>query len=914
MKAPHASGMGEQGHDQSVLAPSRLVHTAPNRSNIPAVIEISQWDFFSHLFGQQEGWIETRSINAQTVVPDWRHWPASEESFRPIVVNPKLNGYYGVALRSDKRTKEYQRTDLIWLDCDVKDLAEDRKAEGERLKQLPPDELMAYVASVYKRFMDECCTLGLQLVYVMFSGHGLQGAFRAPRLLEHDETKAAIKGVAALFKEFGADSAVADLGRVLRLPDTYNVKNSDRPIKAELWHLSDARLTEEKVAELIEKGRAGKATTKASGKAEREQKPAQHDGRLLAWANTRTNLREYLLSTRKYTGDPTSERLSSVYGDSRNNVVYGTNGKGYECVSLKSSSHPAYQHQKEQGIDNPSMDFVDALTFHEYVEKRGMNWDEAHKAVYQHLAQEQEVEALGRKVAETDLPDASQIPAPEDFVKGKPHYSDDQMLALLDYPLELGSPFGDLANGYRTAQSSDGNLRHGETSSLYKVYLLEKHVWVSLKEDNPQAIAYASKLPALLEKESDYIVQCAVALQKAGRIEDSEAMLRQINKYRRAKEQVARHTVRKSALLDARQFISIDDALFNPKPFRIGCANCAYIEGTTREILREDYFTDLLPVEYYPDADRSDCYEVLDRMTGGNRKLRDDLQYAVGYALSGLSNQRHIFAFYGPPATGKSIFVNSIAAIMGSLAVVVDPKHISTKTDRERAGQVIKNKRLAIVNEVGGTVRLQAEILKTLSGGDMLPSRSLFSESETTRPTHTLFLVSNDPINVDTTDDALWERIKSIPFVHPLAPDGKEDLLGGRRLQDVIYDPQSSYLRGFLAWAVEGLERVRNGELFSPSETIRNATKELREESDRYRDFWLTHDFGESLGEMPVMERLQEGVKASWLMFQLEEWCKANAVPVPQGPALKHVYEAVGLVNRRSAKKWILEYPERFPQ
>ena len=136
-----------------------------------------------------------------------------------------------------------------------------------------------------------------------------------------------------------------------------------------------------------------------------------------------------------------------------------------------------------------------------------------------------------------------------------------------------------------------------------------------------------------------------------------------------------------------------------------------------------------------------------------------------------------------------------------------------------------------------------------------------------------------------------------------MAPEGKEDLLGGKHLQDVMRDPASAYLRGFLAWAMEGLERVRSGELFTALEAVAKASVALRIESDPYREFWLEQGIAV----------FRDGVSAGWLKSELQYWCDSNGVYMPKGRAMKAAYEAVGLVRNESAKKWFLEYPERFP-
>lgn len=811
--------------------------------------------------------------------------------------------------KGEEEDPEYHKTDLIWFDCDLKDLAEDRKAEGERLKHLPPDELKAYVASVYTRFMDKCRALGMEPRRAVYSGHGFQGTFDAPRLLEHDETEAANRAVARRFKEFGADDAVTNIGRILRPPHSYNVKNPERPIKTELWHLSDARLTEETVAELIEEGRA----TTSTGKAEREQKPTERDNGNIDWYCNRTNLRQWLFFTGKYTGDATSERFSSVYSTGGNDCVYGTNGKGHECISLKSSSHPAYQYQKEQGIDNPSMDAVDALVFHEYVEKQGMSWDEARKAALQSIAGERDMELAEEQLRQAEaqaaekLLDVSEIPEPLQRKGDKLDFTDEQAVKIIGLPSHLAAPDDDMAFGQRFAEWVQGNV-HSVAGQGWMAHDEDAHVWVKGDEALMLAERYAKQLAQVLSDEVNRLLNYAIALNKADRDQARSAMLRLVDRMTiaKGKKGIGSRTARLRAIEDAKELLAVRAERFEAKPFVLGFPNGVYDNGTFREHCREDYLTELLPVEYDPHADQSDWLSVLERMTGGDKAFQSDLQYAVGYGLSGRSNQRLIYSLVGPRGTGKSLFTETMLAAVGGLGATVPPEMLAVGSKRGALGAVLYNKRIVVLPEVGGTRRLESEIVKTISsGGDSIPVEFKYKQPFTARPTHAAFMVSNEAPNLDNTDEALWERIQSLPFTHRLARDGQEDLLGGKHLQDVMRDPQSPYLRGFLAWAMEGLERVRRGELFKASATVVSATAAHREEADPFREFWL--EWG--------IEQFEGGVYSSHLQGMLKTWCAENGgIPMPKARRLKAVCEAVGLVRDESVKKWMLVHPERFPQ
>ena len=233
----------------SVPDASQPVHTALREINVRQDIDISSLDLTRHLHRDRKGFLYGAVIHDHTQVdkPYWRFYSSDMDGYADSLFNfpEDKNCYFGPALRKEKgQITSYMQTDLIWFDCDMKDLAEDRKAEGVRLRQLPPDELEVYVAATYAQLMDKCRAMGMEPIYTLYSGHGFQGAFRAPRLIEVEETEAANRALAGRFAEFGADKAVTNLGTLLRAPGTNNVKNPERPIRTKIWHLSKAVLSE----------------------------------------------------------------------------------------------------------------------------------------------------------------------------------------------------------------------------------------------------------------------------------------------------------------------------------------------------------------------------------------------------------------------------------------------------------------------------------------------------------------------------------------------------------------------------------------------------------------------------------------------------------------------------------------------
>jgi len=161
---------------------------------------------------------------------------------------------------------------------------------------------------------------------------------------------------------------------------------------------------------------------------------------------------------------------------------------------------------------------------------------------------------------------------------------------------------------------------------------------------------------------------------------------------------------------------------------------------------------------------------------------------------------------------------------------------------------------------------LEAELLKTLSGSDTLTVRFLYQESFNALPRHVLLMVSNDAPRLDAYDDALKDRVVALPFVHRLDAGGPLELSGGARIEAVRKDPTSPLVRGFVAWALDGLARVHQTQSIFRAPCIEEATAKFWADTDTLTPFWETLEEAE----------LRDGISKTDLRARYEKWCQAE--------------------------------------
>jgi putative DNA primase/helicase len=283
-----------------------------------------------------------------------------------------------------------------------------------------------------------------------------------------------------------------------------------------------------------------------------------------------------------------------------------------------------------------------------------------------------------------------------------------------------------------------------------------------------------------------------------------------------------------------------------------------------REHRREDLLTKLAPVTLDGEAECPKWLEFLDKITDGDAELISFLQRAVGYSLTGLTDEQCFFLLHGTGANGKSTFLDVLMALMGDYA---RPTEFRTLLHRERSEAVrndlaaLDGLRFVTAVEVGRGKRLDEAVIKQLTGGDVITARFLFGEFFDFRPAFKIFIAANAKPEIHGQDEAIWRRVHLVPF-EVYIPEAERD----KRLPNKL----KAELPGILNWAVEGLVAFRKQGL-DPPEKVLAATKAYREEMDLLLDFLEDRCITAEQLKRPV-KAIYEAVGA--LYKEYVPWCE----------------------------------------
>lgn len=318
--------------------------------------------------------------------------------------------------------------------------------------------------------------------------------------------------------------------------------------------------------------------------------------------------------------------------------------------------------------------------------------------------------------------------------------------------------------------------------------------------------------------------------------EEDQEQKRELLKWAKSSESTAKQEAFvKSASRFREAQVSVQQ--LDTDPYKLNCDN-GTVDLRTGEMSphsREDYLTKACPVAYDPAATCPTWERFLGRIFADNTGLIEFIQRAAGYSLTGAVVERCLFILHGQGRNGKSTFLETLAGILGvggyamrtptDTLVARNPNAIPNDLAR------LKGVRFAWASETNEGERLSESSIKDMTGAETITARFMRAEWFDFRPEFKLWLGTNHKPAIRGTDEAIWDRIRLIPFSVRI-PDEEID----RDLPTKLAEESS----GILAWAVRGCLAWQRDGLTTPPE-VRDATESYRRDLDTLGEYLADH-------------------------------------------------------------------------
>jgi len=263
----------------------------------------------------------------------------------------------------------------------------------------------------------------------------------------------------------------------------------------------------------------------------------------------------------------------------------------------------------------------------------------------------------------------------------------------------------------------------------------------------------------------------------------------------------------------ARWNLVVKQGQFDADPDLLGVKNGVVDlrTGAFRQATRDDLITKQCNVTFDESALCPQWEKFLLETTQSDLELICYLQQCAGISLTGHVQEHLFFIVVGPGGTGKSTFFETIKYVWGDYAIGIDPNSLAAST-RAEGGRArpdiarLPGARLAFANESRKGLVLDAGLIKALTGGDTMQARHLYQAEFDFKPTHKLWLRTNEEPQFDGADSGMKRRVKKIPFVHVVKDSGQEDSSLPAKLCGEAAGILNWAIRGLLAYQKHGLQ------------------------------------------------------------------------------------------------------------
>jgi putative DNA primase/helicase len=281
----------------------------------------------------------------------------------------------------------------------------------------------------------------------------------------------------------------------------------------------------------------------------------------------------------------------------------------------------------------------------------------------------------------------------------------------------------------------------------------------------------------------------------------------------------------------ARPYLTKAPSIFDTHAHLLNVAN-GTVNLQTMKMTAHDpaqYLTKIVDVAYDEHAPMSPRWaKFLRTIFDDDNELEAYVQRAVGYTLTGHTDEHCLFFCYGDGANGKSTFMKALEIISGEFSTTASIEALLEKrNDGDNATPTVAGlvgMRLATAQEMPDGKRFDESLIKSITGGDTISARMLYGSIFKFVPTHTLWLTGNHKPRITGTDAGIWRRIRIVPFTANIPEDQRRD---SREIAKEFHEDASAILQ----WAVLGAYLwYKNG--IGTCEAVEKATTEYRGEED----------------------------------------------------------------------------------
>ncbi|AMP13286.1 phage/plasmid primase, P4 family [Collimonas pratensis] len=254
------------------------------------------------------------------------------------------------------------------------------------------------------------------------------------------------------------------------------------------------------------------------------------------------------------------------------------------------------------------------------------------------------------------------------------------------------------------------------------------------------------------------------------------------------------------------------------------------LDLTTRKFRKaraSDYLRRQANVEFDPEAKCPHWIEFLRSVLLGDKKLHRYLRRAMGYTMFGHANLQIFFMIIGSGGNGKGVLMRTMQTMMGEYGQSVAPNLLTSAYSGNANGPSpalarLYGARMVVCTELPTGRKLDDAFIKQYAGGDEITARQTYGGIFSFKPEGKLWISTNEVPEISASDEAMWRRIKPIPFNRKIR---------GKDVDENLEKKFAEEYPGILNWMLNGAtDFSANG--LGECAAIKELENKLRKDAD----------------------------------------------------------------------------------
>ena len=243
----------------------------------------------------------------------------------------------------------------------------------------------------------------------------------------------------------------------------------------------------------------------------------------------------------------------------------------------------------------------------------------------------------------------------------------------------------------------------------------------------------------------------------------------------------------------------------------------------------------------------------LTQVFDGDLEMVEFTQRLAGYLLTGLITEQKVFFLFGGGANGKSVFLDTLAAIFGSYAHNLPSSALMAHQHEQHPTVIagLAGVRCAVSGEIADGARWDGARLKELSGNATQTARRMQKDFFEFKTTHKHIISGNLKPRLRGDDAAMARRMVLIPFMQKFE--------GSRRDNNLLAKLEKEHA-AILQWVIDGAVKWFESGLQIPA-VVTEATNEYMQTNNSF-DEWITERCDRVTGHFEGMKDLYGSYRA----------------------------------------------------